>query len=97
MPALDSSQKLVAVKAYARGNAIPLDASSAYDNIEDATEYASTSPVAYEGQIITAVVDNVPKAYTLKRETSGYSLAPIGLNDEELEQLANLEWGTIGE
>lgn len=96
MPTLDSTQKLVAVKAYARGNAIPLDASSTYDSIDEATTYATTSPVAYEGQLITAIEDGVPKAYALKKETVGYSLAAVGLTSEQIEEIAKLEWGTIG-
>lgn len=100
MPTLDSTQKLVAVKAYARGNAIPLDASSTYDTISEAAEYASTSPVAYQSQLITTVDETgMPKAYLLKKESVGYSLVHLGLTIEEVEQIAKqiaqLEWGTI--
>jgi hypothetical protein len=39
--------------AMIRGNGIPLDITDIYNSIEDAVTYASNSPLAYEGQIIT--------------------------------------------
>lgn len=94
MAELNSNQKLVAVKAFARGNAIPLDASSVYDSKELANTYASTDPTAYEGQMISAIEDGKPKAYLLKKESVGYSLEPVGASAEDIDAAAP-EWGTI--
>lgn len=50
---LNSNQKIVAIKAFARANKIPLDASSIYPTYTEALLYAQTSPIGYAGQVIS--------------------------------------------
>lgn len=79
--AIDSTKLLVAVKAYSRGNALPLDASSVHETLAAAQIYAD-SAIAYGGQVITALVDGEYKAYMLqpKAEGTGFNLSPIGID-----------------
>ena len=79
--AIDSTKLLVAVKAYSRGNALPLDASSVHETLAAAQTYAD-SAIAYGGQVITALVDGEYKAYMLqpKAEGTGFNLSPIGVD-----------------
>ena len=79
--AIDSTKLLVAVKAYSRGNALPLDASSVHETLAAAQTYAD-SAIAYGGQVITALVDGEYKAYMLqpKAEGTGFNLSPIGID-----------------
>lgn len=81
--AIDSTKLLVAVKAYSRGNALPLDASSVHETLAAAQTYAD-SAIAYGGQVITALVDGEYKAYMLqpKAEGTGFNLSPIGIDGE---------------
>ena len=81
--AIDSTKLLVAVKAYSRGNALPLDASSVHETLAAAQTYAD-SAIAYGGQVITALVDGKYKAYMLqpKAEGTGFNLSPIGIDGE---------------
>ena len=83
MTAIDSTKLLVAVKAYSRGNALPLDASSVHETLAAAQTYAD-SAIAYGGQVITALVDGKYKAYMLqpKAEGTGFNLSPIGIDGE---------------
>lgn len=79
--AIDSTKLLVAVKAYSRGNALPLDASSVHETLAAAQTYAD-SAIAYGGQVITALVDGEYKAYMLqpKAEGTGFNLSPVGID-----------------
>lgn len=79
--AIDSTKLLVAVKAYSRGNALPLDASSVHETLAAAQTYAD-SAIAYGGQVITALVDGEYKAYMLqpKAEGTGFNLSPVGVD-----------------
>lgn len=79
--AIDSTKLLVAVKAYSRGNALPLDASSVHETLAAAQAYAD-SAIAYGGQVITALVDGEYKAYMLqpKAEGTGFNLSPVGID-----------------
>lgn len=79
--AIDSTKLLVAVKAYSRGNALPLDASSVHETLAAAQTYAD-SAIAYGGQVITALVDGEYKAYMLqpKVEGTGFNLSPVGID-----------------
>lgn len=87
--AIESKDKLVAVKAYARGNAIPLDASSTYETYEEAVAYAASDPTAYEGQMISAKVDGKPKGYILEANPSGsgFVLGQLGVSAVEWEPI----------
>nr|DAH23589.1 MAG TPA: hypothetical protein [Caudoviricetes sp.] len=81
--AIDSKNLLVAVKAYARGNALPLDASSVQETLAAAQTYAN-SATAYGGQVITALVDGKYKAYVLQNKAAGegFDLSPVGVDGE---------------
>ena len=77
--AFESNQLLVAVKAYARGNALPLDASSVYESLSEAQVYAQAAN-AYAGQIITVKEDGKYNAYILDGEAGSYTLSKVGLD-----------------
>ena len=84
--AIDSKQLLVAIKSYARGNAIPLDSSEVYDTLASAKEYAS-SATAYAGQTIKALVDGKYKSYVLQPSETGYVLEEVGaVQQSDLKQ-----------
>lgn len=64
---------------YTRGNPLPLDNSSIYTSLSAAQQYASTSPVAYIGQIVT-VVDSETSAvdvYKINADSSLSLVAPL--------------------
>ena len=84
--AIDSKQLLVAIKSYARGNAIPLDSSEVYDTLAAAKEYAS-SATAYAGQTIKALVDGKYRSYVLQPSEAGYTLEEVGaVQQSDLKQ-----------
>lgn len=74
MATIQSKDKLVAVKAYARGNALPLDASSVFDSVEEAQNYAANDPTSYNLQIIGVMNGNKPEAYIVYDK----ALYPVG-------------------
>lgn len=75
--AIDAKNLVVAAKVYSRGVALPLDASSVYEDFQSAQAYAS-SPTAYAGQIITVLQDGTYKAYVLDGTAGSYTLTPLG-------------------
>ena len=75
--AIDAKNLVVAAKVYSRGVALPLDASSVYEDLPSAQAYAS-SPTAYAGQIITVLQDGAYKAYVLDGSAGSYTLTPLG-------------------
>ena len=75
--AIDAKNLVVAAKVYSRGVALPLDASSVYEDLPSAQAYAS-SPIAYAGQIITVLQDGAYKAYVLDGSAGSYTLTPLG-------------------
>ena len=77
--AYQSNQLLVAVKAYARGNALPLDASSVYESLAEAQSYAQAAN-AYAGQIITVKEGEKYNAYVLDGEAGAYTLTKVGVD-----------------
>ena len=77
--AYQSNQLLVAVKAYARGNALPLDASSVYESLAEAQSYAQAAN-AYAGQIITVKEGENYNAYILDGEAGAYTLSKVGID-----------------
>ena len=77
--AYQSNQLLVAVKAYARGNALPLDASSVYESLAEAQSYAQAAN-AYAGQIITVKEGENYNAYILDGEAGAYTLSKVGVD-----------------
>ena len=84
--AIESKNLLVAIKAYSRGNALPLDASEVYESLSDATAYAN-SATAYAGQTIKALVDGKYHTYTIQPSDSGYQLEEVGaVSSSDLKQ-----------
>ena len=77
--AYQSNQLLVAVKAYARGNALPLDASSVYESLTEAQSYAKAAN-AYAGQVITVKEGDKYNAYILDGEAGSYTLSKVGVD-----------------
>lgn len=77
--AYQSNQLLVAVKAYARGNALPLDASSVYESLAEAQSYAQAAN-AYAGQVITVKEGDKYNAYILDGEAGSYTLSKVGVD-----------------
>ena len=77
--AYQSNQLLVAVKAYARGNALPLDASSVYESLAEAQTYAQAAN-AYAGQLITVKEGDTYNAYILDGKAGSYSLSKVGVD-----------------
>lgn len=77
--AYQSNQLLVAVKAYARGNALPLDASSVYESLVEAQSYAKAAN-AYAGQIITVKEGDKYNAYILDGDAGAYTLTRVGVD-----------------
>lgn len=64
-------------------NNLPLDVRSYYKSYNDALEYANTSTVAYEGQVISIKMENGQiGVYSLRANTSGiggnFILTPVG-------------------
>lgn len=77
--AIESKNLLVWVKAMSRGKGLPLDASEVYETLAEAESYASTSAIAYAGQIIKAKLeDGKYHVYILQPADSGYALEEIG-------------------
>lgn len=72
--AIDSKNQLVWVKAMARGQALPLDASEVWESKTAAETYAAgianSSSVAYVGQTLKVVEDGVVSVYVIA-DTSG--------------------------
>ena len=83
--AIESKNLLVAVKAFSRGNALPLDASSVQESLSAAQTYAKAAN-AYAGQVITALVNNKYQAYVLQPGESGYTLEKVGVDASEVKQ-----------
>lgn len=85
MAQLNENQILMALKAYQRSNPLPIDASSVWESYEEAETYASAAN-AYPGQVITAKVEDVYKAYILQPSGSGYQLKEMGADPSDLKQ-----------
>ena len=83
--AIESKSLLVAVKAFSRGNPLPIDASMVWDTQEEATNYAK-QPNAYSGQIITAKVGGKYKAFVLQGENGNCTIEPIGVDASAVKQ-----------
>lgn len=102
--AIESKNLLVAVKAYARGNALPLDASEVYESLADAQAYAQ-SATAYAGQTIKVLQDGKYISYVLNGSKGAYTLSKVGVDASEIKnfvqvvtvlpETANAEQGVI--
>ena len=83
--AIDSKNLLVAVKAFAPANPLPLDSRSLWGSQEAASTYAK-QPNAYAGQIITAKVNGKYKAFVLQGENGNCTLEAVGADPSALKQ-----------
>lgn len=83
MATIESKNLLVAIKAYARSNPLPLDASSVYDSLGAAQTYAAAAN-AYAGQLVTAKLeDGKYHTYVLDGDSAPYTLAEVGSDFDE--------------
>ena len=74
----ESTKLIVQMKALARTESLPLDASSVWDSYQEAQTYIKAAN-AYGGQIITAKMeDENYKAFILNPSKSGYTLSELG-------------------
>jgi hypothetical protein len=87
--AIESKNLLVAVKAYSRGNALPLDASEVWDSYEEALVYAKAAN-AYAGQTIKVLQNGVYETYVLQGEAGNYSLEKVGVDQTQLKQFVQV-------
>lgn len=94
--AIESKNLLVAVKSYARAEALPLDASEVYDSYEAALTYAAAAN-AYAGQTIKALVNGEYKSYNIQPGESGYTLKEVGLQASDITQYVQLAKASEGE
>lgn len=91
MANIESKNLLVAVKAYSRGNALPLDASEVYDSLAAAQAYAKEAN-AYAGQTIKVLEDGKYKSYVLQPGANGFTLEPVGaVQASDLDVYAKLK------
>lgn len=82
--AIETKNLLVAVKAYARGNAIPLDSSEVHESLEAAETYAK-SATAYAGQTIKVLQNGKYETYVLNGSKGAYTLDKIGVDQSQLK------------
>lgn len=84
--AYESKNLLVAVKAFARGQALPLDKDEVWGSLDEAKVYAA-SPTAYAGQTIKVLEDGEYKSYVLNGKAGAYELKPVGsVQQEDLKE-----------
>lgn len=83
--AIESKDLLVAIKAYSRNSALPLDASEVHDSLEAAQSYAAT-PTAYAGQTIKALVNGEYVSYVLQPDGgNSLTLQKVGIDTSEVK------------
>ena len=83
--AIDSKSLLVAVKAFAPANPLPLDSRSLWNTEAEAQNYAKQAN-AYAGQIITAKVGGKFKPFVLQGENGNCTIEPLGADPSQLKQ-----------
>lgn len=94
--AIDSKNQLVWVKAMARGQALPLDASEVWESKEAADAYAAgianSSSVAYVGQTLKIIENGAVNVYIIK-DTAGtlIRLADAATVDAAIEAIPEVE------
>lgn len=87
----DSTKLLVAVKAYARGNALPLDNSEVYATKAEAESYAA-SATAYAGQTIKVLENGKYVSYVLDpKSEGGFELTRVGVDESVVTDVSNLK------
>lgn len=73
MANIESKNLLVAVKAYARANALPLDRDEVWESLDAAQTYVA-SPTAYAGQTIKVLIGEKYKSYIIQPSDGGLVL-----------------------
>lgn len=87
----DSTKLLVAVKAYARGNALPLDNSEVYATKAEAESYAA-SATAYAGQTIKVLENGKYVSYVLDpKSEGGFELTRVGVDESVVTDVNSLK------
>lgn len=77
--------------AFSRQDSFPLDKTSVYGSLDEAKNYAKTSPLAYVGQVLSVVTDGIATIYQIKNAAG--ELEPLGASaidvatDEEVESV----------
>lgn len=71
--AIETKNKLVWLKAMARGQALPLDASEVWESYDEAAAYAKTA-IAYIGQTVKVIDGTTVKSYVID---GNYELAEV--------------------
>ena len=70
MANLETKNLLVAVKAFARANALPLDKDEVWESLSEAQAYAA-SPTAYAGQTIKVLMNGKYQPFILQPSATG--------------------------
>lgn len=76
---IESKDLLVAIKAFSRGEKLPLDASEIHDSLEQAQTYAQ-SPTAYAGQTIKVLQNGKYETYVLNPSGDSLVLEKVGID-----------------
>lgn len=76
---IESKDLLVAIKAFSRGEKLPLDASEVHESLEQAQTYAQ-SPTAYAGQTIKVLQDGKYVTYVLNPFGDNLVLEKVGVD-----------------
>lgn len=76
---IESKDLLVAIKAFSRGEKLPLDASEIHDSLEQAQTYAQ-SPTAYAGQTIKVLQNGKYETYVLNPSGDSLALEKVGVD-----------------
>ena len=77
---------------FKRQASFPLDNSSVFNSLTEAVEYAKSSPIAYEGQIISVIENEKVTAYILEKSTESnvnYKISTISSSSDESSDLNN--------
>lgn len=82
--AIESKNLLVAVKAYAPANPLPLDARELYDSLEAAQTYAKAAN-AYAGQTIKVLQGGKYETYVLNGEAGALTLDKVGVDASKIK------------
>lgn len=96
MATIDSTNLVVAVKAYSRSSSLPLDASEVYSTKGEALAYA-TSPTAYAGQTIKVLENGKYESYVLNGEAGAYTLDKIGVDTSMVKNYVQVVASLPGE
>jgi hypothetical protein len=94
--AIDSKNQLVWVKAMARGQALPLDASEVWESKTDAETYAAgianSSSVAYVGQTLKVIENGEVNVYIIGDATGALiRLADAATVDAAIDAIPEVE------